>query len=503
MSTRWDCVVIGSGVGGLAAALTAANAGRSVLVLEAARDLGGMLNPFSRKGYHFDVGVHYLGQAGPDQAMRRLLDRMGLESIRFREIDPDCIDRYIFDGYDGKLIKGMDRWTESLVRDFPAEASAIRGFSELMVAADSVRKTAMRGRPTARDALTMARFPIALPRLLNENFTATLNRWFRDPHLKAVYAGPGGDIGLPPGRASAFVSIMVLMHYLTGAYYPEGGSGAMRDAFVTAIEGKGGKLLTQQLVNRIQRTPDGFTVVTDGGSYDAKTVVSNSDAVETLAMLDGADPDARTKALARRVRPSLSSMCVFVGTDLDVSAAGITDSNIWHYGTNDIDAGYAPLFEGKMPEKPAYFLTAPTLKDPNSGRAPAGHHTIELISFVPSAPFKPWWDKPVMRRGADYQAMKREFADKLLIDAERYVPGLRASAKVVEVATPATVWHYVRGRDGGIYGPEHSVDQVGPRRFRTEIGVPGLYLCGASVIGAGVHPCLISGVAAGRKVIGA
>ncbi len=200
MSTPYDCVVIGSGVGGLAAALSVANAGRSVLVLEAARDLGGMLNPFSRKGYHFDVGIHYVGQAGPDQAMRRLLDRLGLEGIRFREIDPDCIDRYVFDGYEGKLIKGLDRWTESLVRDFPAEANAIRGFSQLMVAADSVRKTAMRGRPTARDALTMARFPIALPRQRHPSIAGTFGIWAA---MCSVYAS-SSVIGSTPMSPASF-----------------------------------------------------------------------------------------------------------------------------------------------------------------------------------------------------------------------------------------------------------------------------------------------------------
>ncbi|MBW2257317.1 MAG: hypothetical protein JRI25_22350 [Deltaproteobacteria bacterium] len=78
--------------------------------LEAGKQFGGMLNPFARKKYHFDVGLHYVGEAGEGQTMRFLLDKLGLEDIRFREINPDCIERYVYDGYENRLVKGRERW---------------------------------------------------------------------------------------------------------------------------------------------------------------------------------------------------------------------------------------------------------------------------------------------------------------------------------------------------------------------------------------------------------
>ena len=72
MGGTWDAIVVGTGVGGLAAGLALARKEHSVLLLEAGKQFGGMLNPFARKQYHFDVGVHYVGEAGPRQAMRRL-----------------------------------------------------------------------------------------------------------------------------------------------------------------------------------------------------------------------------------------------------------------------------------------------------------------------------------------------------------------------------------------------------------------------------------------------
>jgi all-trans-retinol 13,14-reductase len=198
------------------------------------------------------------------------------------------------------------------------------------------------------------------------------------------------------------------------------------------------------------------------------------------------------------MRPSLGAFCLFVGTDLDPTRSGLSDSNIWHYGCNDIEAGYASAYRGRLPDKPFFFLTVPTLKDPDTPRAPEGYHTVELITFVPAGPFKPWFDRPAMRRGPAYEAVKAEMTERLLEGAEGYLPGLRDHIAVQESATPATVWHFVRGRGGGIYGPEHTADQMFHRRLAPPAGVPGLFLAGASVFGAGILTCLLSGLAAGQ-----
>jgi phytoene dehydrogenase-like protein len=500
MDKKWDAIVVGTGIGGLTAGLYLARKGRSVLLLEAGKQFGGMLNPFARKKYHFDVGLHYVGEAGEGQTMRYLLDKLGLEDIRFREINPDCIDRYVFDGYENQLVKGRDRWGENLAADFPHEQDNIWRFIDLMKQSDDLMRL-VSGRGRLGQVPGTLRHAGALFRMLRAPFSEVLAHYFDDPMLRATFAGPGGDIGLPPSKAGALVSIMVLNHFLQGGYYPIGGSGAMRDAYVAQLQTHGAELKRNQLVERIEALGGGgFAVTTAKGlRFEANTVVSNVDATHTVEMLHGAKPSYLVRRKVKKLRPSLGCFCLFIGTDLDVAKAGITDSNIWHYGDHDIDAGYAPAFEDRFTDNPFFFLTAPTLKDPETKRAPEDHHTLELITFVPSAPFRPWFDKPTMKRGPAYEALKAEVADRLLDSAEQYVPGIREHTLVKEAATPATVWHFVRGRDGGIYGPDHGPDQTVPRRIPTDIGVPGLYLAGASIYGAGILTCLVSGFFAGRQ----
>lgn len=495
MSATYDTIVVGTGIGGLTAGLALQRQGHRVLLLEGAKQYGGMLNPFSRKGYHFDVGVHYLGKAGPGEVLRTDLDGLGLEDVRFREINPDCIDRYLFPGYEVRLVKGIDRWCDQLVADFPREEPAIRRFQRLMLLLDDALSPTG---PSFTDLFRALPFTADLVRLLRAPFGALLKRYFEDPLLRAAFAGCGGDIGLPPGRVSALASLVVLNYYLGGAYYPIGGSGSIRDAYVRALGREGAELKRSQMVDRIERRPDGsFDVHTQRQEcFHGRSVVSNVDIVHTLGLLRGCRASRRTRRKVPGLRPSLSCFSVFLATDLDIPACGISDANLWHYGSHDIDAIYERVASGTANEGEFFLITSPTLKDPDSGRSHPGEYTLEILSFAASDRYDAWCASPTMKRGEEYLEMKERIAARYILAAERYLPGLRDHLLHRESATPATVWSYVHSRASGIYGPEHSPDQFALRRFLPDVGIPGLYLAGASVLGCGISLCLKSGLMA-------
>ena len=101
----FDAIVIGSGAGGLSAALRMSQQGASVLLLEAMPAFGGYLNAFSRNGYVFDTGVHYLGKLGPGGSFRMLLHLLDLDSrVEFVELNPEGFDRYFFPDFELHVI---------------------------------------------------------------------------------------------------------------------------------------------------------------------------------------------------------------------------------------------------------------------------------------------------------------------------------------------------------------------------------------------------------------
>ena len=73
-ASHWDAIVIGSGMGGLSAAAALSRTGNKVLVLEQYQTLGGLTHSFSRDGFSWDVGLHYLSGLSPGEPERALLD---------------------------------------------------------------------------------------------------------------------------------------------------------------------------------------------------------------------------------------------------------------------------------------------------------------------------------------------------------------------------------------------------------------------------------------------
>ena len=132
IKSEYDVIVIGSGLAGLTCANMLARGGFSVLLLEAMPSFGGYLNPFSRKPYKFDTGLHYLGELGKGEQFWSLLDGLGIaDKVRFTELDPEGFDRYIFGDYEFRLCKGKERFKEELVKAFPKEKRGITKFLEL------------------------------------------------------------------------------------------------------------------------------------------------------------------------------------------------------------------------------------------------------------------------------------------------------------------------------------------------------------------------------------
>jgi all-trans-retinol 13,14-reductase len=503
MTQQHDVLVIGSGIGGLTAALTCARAGRSVKVLEAGKQFGGYINPFARKHFHFDPGVHYIGECGPDGTFRHLMDRLGLEHVEFRELDPDGFDHYVFPGYSVKNCVGLERFHDRLVADFPRERAGLGRFFRLLEHVDTTLSTVNRMRGPA-DVLKVLRSAPATLRWARATLAELLEAHFTDPQLQAAVAGPCGDLGLPPSRLSALMHLGVLTHYAKGAYFPHGGSGAMRDAFVEGLRAEGATLKRNAEVERILHEGGRVTgaVTADGTEHRAEVVISNAQAAQTYAMVGLETLSRRLRAKVERTEDSYGSIVICMGVDGTLDTSAIGSANVWSYDSVDIDGAFGEAAMADPTQGGSFFLTVRTNKDPDGGLAPAGMQTIELVALCGSEPWKKYFGKRTMRRGAEYEAAKAAVADHYLARAEeRHLPGLRDHIVVQEVGTPATNLSYTLARGGNIYGPAHTLAQVPPFRFGARTPIDGLFLCGASVMSAGVVPCASSGRAAGKMAL--
>jgi phytoene dehydrogenase-like protein len=498
----YDAIVIGSGAGGLSAALKVANSGLSVLLLEAMPSFGGYLNPFRRKKYTFDTGLHYLGEL---EAFLRLLEGLGIsEAIEFVELDPDGFERYIFPDFELRLCKGRERFIERLLNTFPKEERGIQKYFKVF---DKIMEAVKASQTMGGGVMEWVGFILKHPVMMKyarAPYQKLLDEVTTDKRLQAALAAICGDYGTPPAKASVIMAIMVWAHYLKGAYYPCGGSGALRDAFVHGLKNHGAELKNRSRVVSVDKRGDQFIVKTEPGEeYTSRVVISDADPVITLGKLIKSElVPSEIKSKVKGLRPSDGAFYAFIGTDLDLSSVGITDANIVHYDHYDINRMYERLSSPNPPEDfPFFFITSPSVKDSKGTHAPEGYHTVEIMTGVSYEVFEKWANLPSMKRGEEYKALKEKLGERLITTAERYIPKLSQHLDFVEYATPLSNEYWVNAVRGGNYGPEQTPGQIGPGRFSGfTAGIDGLFLVGAGTIGGGIMPCVASGVLAGGKV---
>ena len=489
---RYDAIVIGSGLGGLTSAALLARAGRSVLVVERHDRPGGYAHAFRRRGYRFDSAVHLVSGCEPvpfegGGVLHDLLSELGVrDRCDFVRVDP-CY-RVEWPGMSLDAPCELDRFAEAHAELFPNEAKGIRGFLEdcLTIRGEASRAEEQAGAGPLRRP---ERFPLLL-RYRRATLAQALEARVEDPAARAALAALWPYLGLPPSRVSFLYYATMLTSYVAdGAYYCRGTFQAFADALVAAAVGAGGELLLRAPVRRVlvEQGRAVGVLLENGQQVRAPVVISNADARQTIEELCGAEHfPARYLARLHAAPISTSAFVIYAATSLDLAAADLAHET-FVYGSPDHESAHASGVAGE----PSWFsITVPTLVDPTL--APAGQHLLVLTTLVDA------------KQSATWRDLKAPRTEALLRRAERRLPGLRASLRLAEAATPRTMERYTRNSGGAIYGFDVTPAQVGPGRLDNRTPLEGLYLAGHwTRPGGGVAGVVRSGVRTAGLVLGA
>lgn len=488
----YDAIVIGSGIGGLAAAAALARIkGYRVLVLEQHFKLGGFTHTFQRPGgYHWDVGLHYVGEMNLNNPLRRAMDFItggGVDWVQMK----DPFETFLYPGFKFEVPSGREAYLKKLAGVFPAEKANLRRyFRDLdLVTRHLPGQFAGPGRSQRQKDYFQRCREMALQPLKKY-----LDHRFQDQRLKGVVASQWGDYGLPPQSASLGTHAVIAHHYLEGGYYPVGSGASLGLAIAKVVQEAGGELKVRSRVRRILMEGTKAIGVELEDSRGPRTVKASeiySDAGAQATYGELLPPGLIDEDEMREIS-SVSPygvVTLYLGLKSRCEHLGIHGQNFWIYNSFDHDVIWENRNQLAQGTASSCYLSFPGLKDPAAMRP-----TAEIIAPLDYSVFQDWSGKKWMGRGPEYQRLKEKITETLLDFVESRIPGFRAQIAFAELSTPLSVEHFTSHRKGAIYGYPGTPRRYGLKSLKAKTPLKGLSLVGADVGGLGIAGAMMGGL---------
>ncbi len=466
----YDTLVIGTGFGGLGAALTLAEQGARVLVCEALRYPGGCASTFSRSGYRFESGATLFSGLAEDQLFGRWIKRHGID------VAVDWLDPLVELRTPAlEIAVGRDR--EAVVNTLAAlpgaPERALRAFFDRQV-------------KVADTLWSLFDDPALLPPLSTSAFFRHLARAPRYATLLPLLGRSLGSVLASSGLGSfeplrhyldglcqitvqcsaevaeAPFAMATMDYYFRGTGHVRGGIGELAWGLVRAIERNGGEVRFSSRVKSLTRKDSTFTAQTRTGEVSARTVVANLLPQDLRALVGASEGELpRLDRLAAEVAKGWGAAMLYL---VARTPEGTPDKPCHLELVGDASL---PFTEGNH-----VFVSISGPRDPD--RCPPGHRTLTCSTHVPLEKLE---SLPPEGRGAYMAAIQARMREVIAARA----PAWSENVVFSMTASPRTFERFT-GRSGGAVGGIPRRAGLGhylsawPRPV-----LPGLFLVGDSV----------------------
>ena len=458
MSCPYDAIIVGSGPNGLAAAITLARAGRSVLVCEANATIGGGARSaeLTLPGFVHDVcsAVHPLAAGSP--FFRTLpLKRFGLEWIQ-----PEIPLAHPLDnGAAACLCKDIDVTADQLHEDSRAYRSLMKPLARNWEKLANEFLQPMLHSP--QHPVTLAHFGIL--GLCPATLLAKLV--FKGEPARALFAGIAAHSFLPLEApvSSAFALVLALAGHAVGWPIPRGGSKQISNALAGYLRELGGKIETNHRIENLNDLPKSRAVLLDLSVWEFLRIAGQQLPAQYRRRLE-----------SFRHAPGVFKIDYALSEPVPWKAEACRRAGTIHLGggIDEIAAAERDVARGRIPERPFVLVAQQSLFDET--RAPRGQHTLWAYCHVP-------FD------------CKVDMSDRMESQIERFAPNFRDCILARHKMSGADLARSNPNLTGGdINSGAANLMQLiarpvlSSRPYRTPL--PGVYLCSASTPpGGGVH----------------
>jgi phytoene desaturase len=484
---RPHAIVIGSGFGGLAAAVRLGARGWRVTILEKLDAPGGRAYVFRQDGFTFDAGPTIITAPYLLEELWALAGRRLDQDVELRRIDPFYRIRFD-DGETMQCTGDLDAMRAEVARLAPSDVAA---FDRFIRESERIFRVAFK-ELADKPFHTLSSLVKAAPDLIRlQGFRTVYSRvsdFFRDDRMRVAFSFHPLLIGGNPMATTAYYCLIAHLERLHGVHYAKGGMGALVQGILGLAERLGGRIRCGAEVARIL-VDDGRAAgveLANGEKIAADIVVSNADAAWTYGKLLADHPRRRwTDRKIARARYSMGLFVWYFGVDRRYD-------DVYHH-TMVLGPRYAELLDDIFVRKTlasdfSLYLHRPTATDPSL--APEGCDAFYALVPVPH-----------LGGGVDWREHAEPFRRRVQERLERtMLPGLGGRIVTSRVLTPIDFRDRLLSVNGAGFAMEPSLFQSAwfrPHNVSEE--VRGLYL-----VGAGTHPGAgVPGVISSAKILDA
>lgn len=494
MRKRYDQVVIGSGMGGLAAAVTLAKEGYSVCVLEKNNQFGGNLQTFVRDRTIFDTGVHYLGGLAPGQNLHQYFKYLGImDHLEVRRMSLDGFDVFSFDGDDRRYrhAQGLEHFAAELKVQFPKEGKAIDAYcAKLKEYCSKFPMYELKpGAPYAEE-----------PGLLTLGARGYIESITEDKVLRAVLGGSNLLYAGDHDRSPFYVHALSVYSYIQSAYRVVRGGSQITKLLVRELRKHGGDIFKHHEVERFEFEGGRIKAARcrNGALIEGDNFISNIDPKRTITL---AGAEHFRKPYVKRVNsiePTIGAFCLYIV--LKPRSFPYTDHNIYHFRSLDDVWKGQDYREDDWPRGYMISMGEKPVKDQWA-------ENMTVMTYMRFEAMSPWTGSTntvidVNDRGQRYEEFKAEHTERLLSEVYKRVPHLRGCIARVYSSTPLSYRDYIHCDGGGMYGYVKDVNAPLRSFISSRTKVPNLFITGQSTNMHGILGVTISAMLTCSEILG-
>ncbi len=502
-NNRYDVIVIGSGIGGLTVASILAQMNKKrVLVLEQHFVLGGQTHTFSRRGenkYTWDVGLHYCsGLFEKGLMMRQLSDFITAGQLNWVKI-PSPYDILVYPDLTFPLSDKESEYEAALIDSFPEEAKAIKRYLK------DIKKVSKWGINWSMTAYFPAYLSLMMKAINSASSSMALmttkeylDKNFKNETLKSIVGAQNCVCGVFPDQSAFVMHAMLVMGFLRGGFYPEGGAGEIVKTISPIIERAGGKLIASRMVTELILEGNKAVGVkakkgkrNEYEEYFAPVIISDTGARNTYTQLIPETINIPFREEIRNFPTNRSPLCLYLGLKESPETLGFKPSNYYVFNTYDYEELNDFSLDSLFAKGVQFcFISFPSLRDPL-----AKTHAAQVIINVDDEPFEKWAGQPWQKKDKDYYELKDRITEAILDLVESKFKGFRDIVDYKELSTRFALEFFLNREKGDWAGIAAVPDRYRQKWIRVPSPVKNLYLTGTDVAFMGIEGAMLGGVA--------